>query len=164
MRKTRGKWVLVVLLPLSVLMEGCAAIALTLLGVGAGVSGGTGVSYTLDSIAYKSFTATLAEVRQGTTTALKRMGLPVENVNETSTGVDIQAKGSNEENPLDIEIELDRLSPLTTRMRVVAKRGTFMKDRATATEIILQTVKVMDERERVKPPAKIPSVNGKGGK
>jgi hypothetical protein len=90
------------------------------------------------------------------------MGLPVENVNETSSGVDILAKGSNKENPLDIEIELEGISPQTTRMRVVAKRGTFTKDRATATEIILQTVKVMDERERSKPPAKIPSVNGKG--
>jgi hypothetical protein len=31
--------------------SGCAAVGLTLLGVGAGVSAGTGVSYTLDSIA-----------------------------------------------------------------------------------------------------------------
>jgi len=32
--------------------EGCVAIGLTLLGVGAGVATGSGVSYTLDSIAY----------------------------------------------------------------------------------------------------------------
>jgi len=37
--------------------QGCAAVGLALFGVGAGVAGGTGVSYTLDSIAYKTFTA-----------------------------------------------------------------------------------------------------------
>ena len=37
--------------------QGCAGVGLTLFGVGAGIGGGTGVSYTLDSIAYKTFAA-----------------------------------------------------------------------------------------------------------
>jgi hypothetical protein len=44
-----------------------------------------------------------------------------------------------------IEIELERLSRRTTRMRVVANKGTiFFKDAATATEIIVQTASTLD--------------------
>ena len=38
-----------------------------------------------------------------------------------------------------IEIELDRLTVKTSRMRVVIKQGWFFRDRASATEIIAQT-------------------------
>ena len=44
-----------------------------------------------------------------------------------------------------IEIELEPLTRLTTRMRVVANMGHFfLKDAATATEIILQTAQTVD--------------------
>ncbi|MCE3242614.1 MAG: hypothetical protein K0Q83_3121, partial [Deltaproteobacteria bacterium] len=38
-------------------LSGCAAVGMTLFGVGAGVATGTSVSYTLDGIAYRTFTA-----------------------------------------------------------------------------------------------------------
>ncbi len=44
-----------------------------------------------------------------------------------------------------IEIEIDRLTSQTTRMRVNAKQGAFFKDRATAAEIIIQTERTLDD-------------------
>lgn len=134
---------------LSVLVgQGCAAVGVTLFGVGTGTAAGTGVAYTIDNVAYKTFTVPLDEVQQSTREALKRMALPVETTNKNAEGVTLLVKSTNGESPLDIEIELARLSSQTTRMRVLAKRGVIARDRATATEIILQTAKILDERER----------------
>ena len=45
----------------------------------------------------------------------------------------------------DIDIELEELTPATTRMRVVTNKGDFFfKDGATSTEIILQTAQVVE--------------------
>lgn len=44
-----------------------------------------------------------------------------------------------------VEIELDRLTPKTSRMRVVVKQGWFFRDRTSATEIIAQTRRALDD-------------------
>lgn len=100
---------------------------------------GTSVSYTLDGIAYRTFTAPLPQVEQATRKALDQMGIVIEATATTEQGKAIKAVG----NDRDIEIELEIVSPKTTRIRTVAKQGVFFKDRATATEIILQTEKVL---------------------
>jgi len=120
---------------------GCAAIGITLFGVGAGVSTGTGVSYTLNSIAYKTFTASEEELRSATLKTLKRMDMEVKEDKATKTGRKIMAVAGDR----IIEIELDCLTSQTSRMRVNVKRGTFSKDRATATEIIVQTERTLEE-------------------
>ncbi len=56
---------------------GCAAVGLTLLGVGAGGSAGAGTSSTLDSIAYKTFTASAEELQPATLKTLTRMDMLV---------------------------------------------------------------------------------------
>ena len=66
------------ILGLSFFLSGCAAVGLTLFGVGAGAATGTSVSYTLDGIAYRTFTAPLPQVESATRTALNRMGIKVE--------------------------------------------------------------------------------------
>lgn len=125
---------------ISVYLNGCAApVALTLLGVGAGVTTGTAVSYTLDGIAYRTFTAPLPQVERATLTALNDMGMEVEGAEKTDEGKAIKAKGADRQ----IEIELQAISSKTTRIRTVAKNGIFFKDRATATEIILQTERIL---------------------
>lgn len=124
----------------SALLSGCAAIGLTLFGVGAGVSTGTAVSYSLDGIAYRTFTAPLPKVESATLVALNRMGIKVEGNEKNDEGKLIRALGDDRQ----IEIQLETISPKTTRIRTVAKQGTFFKDRATATEIIIQTEKVLD--------------------
>jgi hypothetical protein len=124
----------------SVYLSGCAApVALTLLGVGAGVTTGTAVSYTMDGIAYRTFTAPLPQVERATLTALNDMGMAIEGTQKTDEGKAIKAKGVDRQ----IEIELQAISSKTTRIRTVAKDGVFFKDRATATEIILQTERIL---------------------
>jgi Protein of unknown function (DUF3568) len=122
------------------LLQGCAAgVGLTLFGVGAGVTTGTSVAYTLDGIAYKTFTAPLPQVETATRTALDRMGIKVEATSKMDQGKAIKAVT----NDRDIEIELEMVSSKTTRIRTVAKQGIFFKDRATATEIIIQTERAL---------------------
>ena len=58
---------------------------------------------------------------------------------KTEQGKAIAATGNERE----IEVELEVVSSNATRIRTVAKQGFFFKDRATATEIILQTEKVL---------------------
>jgi hypothetical protein len=120
-------------------LNGCAAVGLTLFGVGAGVATGTSVSYTLDGVAYKTFTAPLPQVENATRTALDRMGIRIEATSSIEQGKAIKALT----NDRDIEIELEMVSKKTTRIRSVAKQGIFFKDRATATEIIIQTEKAL---------------------
>lgn len=121
------------------LLSGCAAVGLALFGVGAGVTTGTSVAYTLDGIAYRTFTASLPRVESATRTALHNMGITVEATSKIDQGKAIRAVSNDRE----IEIELEMVSPKTTRIRTVAKQGVFFKDRATATEIIIQTEKVL---------------------
>ena len=119
--------------------HGCASVGLTLFGVGAGVSTGTSVAYTLDGIAYKTFTAPLPKVESATRTALDRMGIRIEATSKIDQGKAFKAVTNDRE----IEIELEMVSAKTTRIRSVAKQGFFFRDRATATEIIIQTEKAL---------------------
>ena len=137
-QNSTGAFLLVALI--LVHLNGCAApLALTLLGVGAGVTTGTAVSYTMDGIAYRTFTAPLPQVERATLTALNDMGMAIEGTQKTDEGKAIKAKGIDRQ----IEIELQAISSKTTRIRTVAKDGVFFKDRATATEIILQTERIL---------------------
>jgi len=122
-------------------VSGCAPVALTLFGVGAGVTSGTAVSYTLDGVAYRTFTASLPQVERATLRALNEMGMNVESAEPTDEGKAIMAKGANRQ----IEVELQAISSKTTRIRTVAKDGVFFKDRATATEIIIQTERILGQ-------------------
>jgi hypothetical protein len=121
---------------------GCAAVGLTLFGIGAGVSTGNAVSYTLNGFAYKTFTAPLPKVERATLIAFNRMGIAVKSKEKTDQGKFIKADTPDRQ----IEVELEAISPKATRIRTVAKQGFFFKDRATATEIIQQTGKVLGPR------------------
>jgi Protein of unknown function (DUF3568) len=125
--------------------QGCAAVGLTLLSVGAGVTAGTGVSYTLDSIAYKTFAASLEGVHGATRQTLRRMDIAVQEDQPSATGRTLVAVAGDR----TIAIELDRLTSRTSRMRVNAKQGWFFKDRATATEIIVQTAQTLEDEPRL---------------
>lgn len=138
-----GRAIGVALLVLGALgSHGCAGVGLTLFGVGAGVSSGTGVSYTLDSIAYKTFAASEAELRAATLQTFKRMAIEVTETQKTETGTDITATAGDR----TVEVEIDRITPKTSRMRVVVKKGWFLRDRATAGEIIVQAADALDSK------------------
>ena len=138
MEKHKTQLAVVVIL-LTALLGGCAGVGLTLFGVGAGVTTGTSVAYTLDGVAYRTFTVPLPQVEKATRTALDRMGITVDSTANTDQGKAIRATSNDRE----IEIELEMVSSKTTRIRSVAKQGIFFKDRATAGEIIIQTEKVL---------------------
>jgi len=124
------------LLALSQQLAGCAAIGITLLGVGAGV----GAAHELGGMSYRTFTDTLPHVKRATMTALKRMAITVSDVEKMENGERIKATAADR----DIEIELESLSPKTTRMRTVARKdGGLIVDSATAVEIIIQTEKAL---------------------
>lgn len=89
----------------------------------------------MDGFAYRTFTAPIAEVELATRTALSRMVIRIDAPASIDQGRTPRAPSFDRE----IEIELEMVSAKATRMRTVAKRGVFFKDRATATEILLQT-------------------------
>ena len=115
--------------------NGCTPMAITAAGVG----GSTAVNHTLTGISYRTFTAPLPKVKAASLTAINRMGLQRAGSQKSDHIETIFAKATAR----DIEIELEALSPQTTRMRVTAKNGGVFYDSATATEIILQTEKAL---------------------
>jgi hypothetical protein len=125
--------------------QGCAAIGLALLSAGVGTGAGQGVSYTLDSIAYKTFTLPVDDLETATLRTLNRMDIPVTAREHTESGITIEAKAGDR----DIDIDLDRLTARTSRMRVNVKVNWILKDRATAVEIIQQTSTAADEQVRL---------------
>lgn len=145
------RWIVSLIALVSLLGTGCAAVGLTFLGVGAGVTAGTGVSYTLDSVAYKTFTAPVESLQRATLNTLQRMDIEVRDIEVKEEATEPGKKNETRRKILavagdrTIDIELDRLTSNTSRMRVNAKHGWLFKDRATATEIIVQTEQTLDE-------------------
>ena len=117
-------------------LNGCVAVGLTALGVGMA----TGVSHTLSGMVYKTFTTPQANVKQATLGAMHRMQIKVVKSEKKGTTQTIVGKAGDR----DIEVELESLTPNTTRMLVTAKKdGGILRDGATATEVILQTEKLV---------------------
>ena len=123
-------------LGLAMWLQGCAAAGLAVMGAGAGVGLGTGVEHTLNGVNYKTFAIPLDNVHLAVRGTLQRLGMPITADARTQAGYSLTASAADR----TIDIQLERLTPQTTRMRVVANEGAlFFKDSSTATEIILQT-------------------------
>ena len=119
------------------LLFGCAPIALT----AGSIAGSAGVNHTMNGIAYKTFTTPVKAMRVAALKTLNRMEMQVTQDNQTEEGWLIGATAADRR----IAIELEELTPATTRMRVVTNKGDFFfKDGATSTEIILQTAQVVE--------------------
>jgi hypothetical protein len=117
-------------------LNGCVAVALTAVGVGMA----TGVSHTLGGIVYKTFAAPQPKVRRSTVAALGRMQIHIVESSHDGTTEVIKARAADR----NIEVEIEALTPNTTRLTVTAvKDGGIIRDAATATEIILQTEKLV---------------------
>ena len=118
------------------LLPGCVPVAVTAAGVGMA----TGVSHTLGGIVYKTFSAPQAKVHRSTMAALGRMQIKVVETSRDGNKELIKARAADR----DIEIEIEGLTPNATRLTVTAaKEGSLLRDSATATEIILQTEKMV---------------------
>jgi hypothetical protein len=121
--------------------QGCAAAGLTLFGVGAGVAAGTGTQYTLDGIAYRTFSESSDRVRKASLAALRRMDVAVATDEEIENGRRIVGQAGDR----TIDVELEQLTTRMTRIRVTAKYNWILRDRSTAGEIITQTEHALDE-------------------
>ena len=118
------------------ILTGCgSALTLTALGVGAGA----GVNHTMGGYAYRTFSEPLPRVKKATLVALNRMSITVESTEKNDTGLTINAKTSDR----SIELELEAVSPKTTRLRSVARKSIFVMDAATAEEVIAQTQRAL---------------------
>lgn len=118
----------------AILVTGCAPLTLTAVGVGSAA----GVQHTMGGITYRTFTMPLPQVRTAAMSSLNRMGIKVDRREKSESGEIIKASANDRE----IEIELDALTPNTTRMRTIVRSGIFM-DAATGAEIIMQTERVL---------------------
>jgi hypothetical protein len=116
---------------------GCAPIALT----AGSIAGSAGVNHTMSGIAYKTFTTPMKNLRVATLKTLNRMEMKVVQDGKSEEGWQIAATAADRK----IGIELEELTPATTRMRVVTNKGDFFfMDGATSTEIILQTAQIVE--------------------
>ncbi|TDI66190.1 MAG: DUF3568 family protein [Alphaproteobacteria bacterium] len=127
-------------------LAGCAGVALT----AGGIAGSAGVNHTLSGIVYKTFTAPLKDMRIATLKTLNRMQIKVTADKKAEYGWRIDGTAFER----TIEIELERLTPAATRMRVTTNKGSIFKDSATSTEIILQTARRLENTKRRKQNAK----------
>ena len=118
----------------ALILSGCEPLSITAFGVGASA----GVAHGLGGITYRTFTAPMPKVKSATMAALNKMGIKVGSSSRVEGTEVIKATAADRE----IEVELEPLSSNTTRMRTVARKG-LLYDSATATEIILQTEKVI---------------------
>ena len=105
---------------------------------GAGTS--SAIGQTLSGTAYRTFTAPLAEVEQAVVDTFSLMGIRLESIERPPADTEAIVGTATSRT---IKIELEAITPKTTRMRVEAKNGGFFYDGATATEIVLQTEKAL---------------------
>lgn len=124
-------------LVLAVSAAGCDPVTLTAASLGAGV----GVSHTLGGIIYRTFTAPIKTVENGSVEAMRDMGVKVVSRSTNKMGERVINATAKDR---DIEVLLEPLTPRTTRMRVIASNG-LLKDSATAQEIMLQTERVLSK-------------------
>ncbi len=127
-------------------LSACAELGLTVpaVAVSGAVSGGAaGISYSITNVAYKTVSYPVADVRAALSKALRKM-----DIQETKTerGKDtVRILASTEK--LHIFIDLEEVTPTVTKIEVNAKRGIFVKDQPTATEIIVQIEKNLETKQ-----------------
>ena len=126
-------WLVFLILTSTATLSGCVAAATSAAGMG----GSAAITHTMNGITYRTFTAPQAKVRVATIRALERMQIKLvsDSMQDKSNIRFVTAKTSERK----IEIQLEPLSPNTTRMRVIAKSGGIFYDASTAEEIIQQT-------------------------
>lgn len=130
-----------------VLLAACEPLAIGLAGAGVGVA----LRYNLDNIASRTFTASSDAVKNASLIAIQRMGLTLDTRKTYDSGEVIVARAPNRE----IEIEVEPITKVATRVRITARTGGIFFDNATAVELVQQTEKILDAGVAAKftPPA-----------
>ncbi len=116
---------------------GCATAVTAIGTVTSGIAYGT--QYVLTSQVSRTTTHEFDHVKKALLVALCKMQIPVEQVKEIEDGEKIVANADD----LKIKIELKRITPCVTRIRVKAGKG-LVHDKATANEIVQQTEEIAE--------------------
>jgi hypothetical protein len=120
-------------------LGGCSLATQPLAVALAGAGTSSAISHSLNGTAYRTFTATLDEVKAASLDTLSAMGIRVDSFETVEHGELITGSAIRR----TIEIELEPISSKATRIRVIARNGGMLFDGSTATEIVLQTEKAL---------------------
>ena len=131
---------ILILLLLPSLGSGCATVALSALGAGAGI----GVPYVFSDCADRTLNFPFEEVNKITPKVLAKMDIAITDQSAIENGERIKASTKN----LEITIDMQRVTTRATRIIVNAKKTAFIKDRATAEEIINQLEKMLARNKK----------------
>jgi hypothetical protein len=130
------------LLILLVFSSGCAALAISAAGAGAGI----GIPYVFTDCADRTLNFSFDQVDRATPKVLKKLDIDLLTETEIENGKRIMASTDK----LEISIDMEKVTMRATRVIINARKGTLIKDRATAEEIINQLEKSLTTD---KPPA-----------
>lgn len=119
-------------LSLPLVLAACTP-SVTLSVLGGGVS--ALVSHNLNGSVSRTFTSPLATVRQASQAALESMGVAIESDEIRDGGESLLGRAGDR----DIELEFESLGETLTVLRATARRPGFLRDNATADEIVRQT-------------------------
>lgn len=126
---------IIVLTFFGVVLSGCGSLL---------VSGaGGGVAYSMTNTAYKTFSHPINKVEASAHKAIERMAIKELETEKMEERIRITASTKG----LRIYIDLEQITPATTRVRVNAKRGFLLKDKSTATEIIRQMGEILGSKD-----------------
>lgn len=127
-----------ILIGFLIALSGCELIPFATPVVVSGAGGG--IAYTVTNVAYKTVSYPLSKVEGALKKALRKMDIKESKREKDEDGIHILALTKE----LEIHIDLEKVTPTATRIKVNAVKSTVFKDKATASEIIVQTEKNLD--------------------
>ena len=116
--------------------QGCASLTQP----AAGVTASRSVDYTLDGVAYRTFSAPVEHLRRATLATFKRLDIALTSDEAKDDGCREVVGVAGDRL---VHVELERLTARTTRMRITAKQGWLWRDTATAGEILVQAERTL---------------------
>jgi hypothetical protein len=119
-------------------LSGCAAAVGALGTLGSGVVGGA--DYLASESASKTVCYDYDRVKKALLVTLCKMVIDVEKVKEVEDGEKIYAKAED----LEVVIELKKITPIVTRIKIKAGEGMVKRDKATASEIVQRTAETAE--------------------
>jgi len=119
-------------------LSGCAVLALSALGAGAGA----GIPYVMTDCADRTLNYSYDQVNQATPLVLSNLDISMLNSTPTKNGEKMKALASE----LEITIEMEKITEKATRVTVNATKNTVVKDKATAEEIINQLERILAKK------------------
>lgn len=130
------------ILTVAVLLNGCAAIPISLALEGADA----GMSFTSPNS--RSFTHSKEEVHRATTEAFNKMQISV--TKDKPKGENIKIRGKTEH--LKVYVTLAFVTPTVTKASVKVKRNWFAKDQTVAAEILVQINQILRRNDPARQP------------